>query len=327
MPDLCLQLGVKTDPVEYRYSYPWLFALIADVGVKRVQLGTFFELYQLPDAFFHELRGQAEAAGVVIDSTFTAHRELGGFFRTEPGFEKVARRNFERYIEVGAILGAKSVGSNPGAVLRDQMDAKPAGVACYVRHMKELMHFAHEKGVAWLTIEPMSCLAEPPTLPGEMRDMADQLVAYHDAHANDTARTGYCVDVAHGYADAEGRVVFDNMQLLEASLPWLFEIHLKNTDAQFNSTFGFGPTERQRGIVDPARVRDLLLDRAATIPVDTLGCYLEIGGPKLGRDYSDHQLETQLRESLSYLRESFIVERESHKTATGGRALSRWPPP
>lgn len=306
MAALELQLGVKTDPIEYRYSYPWLFNLLADLDVRRVQLGTFFEMYQLPDAFFHELRRQAEATGVSIDSTFTAHRELGGFFRSEPGFEAVARRNFERYIEVGAMLGAQSVGSNPGAVLRDRTELKPRGVARYVKHMKELMHFAKERGVGWLTIEPMSCLAEPPTLPDEMRDMATELVAHHEANPDTTARVGYCVDVAHGYADADGRVVFDNLDLLRAGLPWLYEIHLKNTDAMFNSTFGFGEAERKRGIIDAAQVRDLLLAGAATIPVDTLGCYLEIGGPKLGRDYSDRLLESQLRESLTYLKEVFL---------------------
>ena len=118
-----LQLGVKTDPIEYRYSHEWLFQLLAEEGVPHVQLGTHFELYQLPDEFFHELRTQAETAGVSICSTFTAHRELGGFFRSEPGYEQVARKNFERYIQIGGILGAKSVGSNPGAVLRDQMGA------------------------------------------------------------------------------------------------------------------------------------------------------------------------------------------------------------
>lgn len=307
MPPITLQLGLKTDPIEYRYSFPWLFNLLAELDVRLVQLGTFFELYQLPDAFFHELRQQAADAGVRIESTFTAHRELGGFFRSEPGFEGVARRNFERYIEVGAILGASSVGSNPGAVLRDQMARKPAGVACYVRHMKELMFFAKERGVEWLTIEPMSCLAEPPTLPDEMADMAGELVAHHEANPAATSRIGYCVDIAHGYADANGNVVHDNLELLRASFPWLYEIHLKNTDAMFNSTFGFSEAERARGIIDVGEVRDLLLTNGDAMPVDTLNCYLEIGGPKLGRDYSDHQLESQLRESLGFLKHAFLA--------------------
>lgn len=95
MADLTLQLGVKTDPTEYRFSYPWLFRLLADEGMQYVQLGTFFEIYQLPDEYFHRLRREAEDQGLRIHSIFTAHRELGGFFNDEPGWEALARRNFK----------------------------------------------------------------------------------------------------------------------------------------------------------------------------------------------------------------------------------------
>ncbi|MBD3243247.1 MAG: hypothetical protein GF331_21840 [Chitinivibrionales bacterium] len=303
-----LVLGLKTDPVEYRYSYEWLFRLMAEEDVHEAQLGSFFEVYQLPDSWFLELRETAERCGVRIASTFTAHRELGGFFRCDPRWEDVARRNFERAIQVGALLGVRSVGSNPGAVLRDDMSAKAEGTACYLRAMRGLMHRAYQVGVACLGIEPMSCLAEPPTLPEEISSMCDELLAYHRAHPDETCTVGSCTDVSHGYADRDERVVYDNMQLLEAALPYTTEIHLKNTDALFNSTFGFTAAERERGIVDIARVRDMLVENAERLPVDTLTGYLEIGGPKTGRDYSDWRLEEQLRESLRWCKAHFEME-------------------
>jgi ribulose-phosphate 3-epimerase len=276
---------------------------LAEEGVRYVQLGTFFEIYQLPDEYFQRLRREAEDSGVQILSIFTAHRELGGFFIDEPGWEAVARRNYERLIQVGALLGAESVGSNPGAVYRDRMGVKRRGVDCYVRHMKELMELAHRKGVACLLIEPMSCLAEPPTLPEEIRGLADQLTAYHDQHPKSTARIGYCTDIAHGYADRDLNLGYDHLELLAATLPHLVEVHLKNTDEQYSSVFGFGPEEREAGIIQIEPVRQMLLSRADEIPVDRLVGYLEIGGPKLGRDYSDKDLANQLRESLGYLKE------------------------
>lgn len=303
-----LRLGVKTDPIEYRYSHRWLFEILADENVTQVQIGTHFEMYQLPDEFFHELKREAENAGVEIASMFTAHRELGGFFREEPGYEQVARKNFERYIEIGGILGAKSIGSNPGAVMRDRMGYKPQGIECYLKHMKELMHFATEQGVEWLTIEPMSCLAEPPTLPAEIAHMGEMLTSYHNENKESTAQVGFCTDIAHGYADHQGATQFDHIQLFEAAYPWLYEIHLKNTDPQFNSTFGFSPADLERGIVDVAHFRNLLLQNADKLPVKEMTGYLEIGGPKLGRDYSDHQLEQSLRESLQHLKKTFLQE-------------------
>ncbi|MFW6217892.1 MAG: ribulose-phosphate 3-epimerase, partial [Verrucomicrobiota bacterium] len=280
---------------------------MADEGVTSLQLGSFFEIYQLPDSYFVDLKREAANHGITIDSLFTAHRELGGFFQEDPAWAQVARRNFERFIEIGALVGAQSVGSNPGAVMRDRMGLKERGIACYLAHMRELMHFAHERGVEWLTIEPMSCLAEPPTLPEEMAAMGRELADYHAAHPESTARVGFCTDIAHGYLNADETECVNPVDLFKASMPWLYEIHLKNTDARFNSTFGFEPSNLERGIIDVAEFRRLIMENAGTIPVDTLGCYLEIGGPKTGRDYSDGLLEAQLRESLAHLKASFLA--------------------
>jgi len=282
-----------------------LFRILAEEGIHQVQLGTFCELYHLPDEFFVNLRRQAEEYKVHISSVFTAHRELGGFLRRETGWEAVSRRSYERLIEVGALVGAETVGGSVGAVMRDQMDFKEEGVRRYLRHMKELMGYAYQLGVPWLTIEPMSCLAEPPTLPDEIRNMAEELLAYHNQHPDQTASVGYCVDVAHGYADHAYNVQWDNYQLLKVALPYLREIHLKNTDHHFEAVFGFSPAEREMGIVQIEVIRDILLANADVIPVRELIGYLEIGGPKTGRDYSDYKLEADLRESLCYLRETF----------------------
>ena len=302
MADITLQLGIKTDPAQYRYSYEWLFRLLSEEGVKYVQLGTFFEVYQLPDEYFLQLRHTAEDCGVKIHSIFTAHRDMGGFFIDEPGWECVARRNYERLIAVGSLLGVYSVGSNPGAVYRDRMESKRRGIDCYLKHMKELMQVAKQNGVAWLGVEPMSALAEPPTLPDEIRSMAEQLNAWHDQNPGGTARAGYCTDIAHGYVDADGVLRHDHLELFEITLPYMHELHLKNTDSRYDSTFGFSEAERASGIIEIAPIREMLQTRADTLPVDELVGYLEIGGPKLGRDYSDKLLADQLRESLRYLK-------------------------
>lgn len=301
MHTLTVDLGVKSDPILYRYSYPWLFRLMAEEGVHQVQLGTFFELYQLPDSFFHRMHAQAADHGITISSVFTAHREIGGYFQGDE-WVGVARRNHERLIEIAGLLGARSAGHNPGAVLRDQMGTKREGWKTYVHHMHELMHVAHRHGVRELGIEPMSCEAEPPCSPDEQRELMADLTAYHDAHP-DTAAPGYCIDIAHGWAGRDKQIRSDHWGLLEAGLPWCRELHLKNTDALYDKTFGFREDERKKGVIDVAATRAWLAERADRLPVSHLTGYLEIGGPKLGRDYSDHELEPMLRESLRHLKQ------------------------
>ncbi len=299
-----ISLGIKSDPIEYRYSYEWLFDLLNRCRISNVQLGSSFEFYTVDDAYFLELRELAERKNIRIKSCFTSHRELGGFVTNNPYLEKVARRSYERYIEIGALLGAEYVGSNPGGVYRDQMGYKAQGIECYITHMRELMQYAKDKGLKGLTIEPMSCLAEPPTSPEEIKDMLTALDEHHRREPS-TVPVYLCGDISHGYADKDGQVQYENYLLFEHQIPYMVEFHLKNTDAIFNATFGFTPEERENGIVDLHRVKAITDAHADEWPVDEVVGYLEIGGPKLGRDYSDYRLESLLVGSFEALTDVF----------------------
>ncbi len=303
-----VHIGLKSDPVEYRYSYEWLFDRMRELGLRHLQLGGFFELFSLEDGYFRDLREQAERRGVRILSCFTAHRELGGFLFGDPYMERVTRRSYERLIQVGALLGAESVGGSAGAVYRDRLAEKPAGIARYLRHMRELMPLARRAGLKALTLEPMSCLAEPPTLPEELEQMLGPLAEHHRLHPDTTVPVQACADIAHGYADGEGRVVHDNWSLFELAVPWMREFHIKNTDSRFEATFGFSPEERRRGIVDLRRLKELIDRCSGRFPVTEIVGYLELSGPKWGRDYTDSRLERMIGESVEAIQEVFAPE-------------------
>jgi ribulose-phosphate 3-epimerase len=296
------ELGVKSDPIEYRYSFEWLFALMRDCKVLNLQLGSFFELYSLEDSYFLDLRSAAASYGIVIRSVFTSHRELGGFFAGDRRLERVARRNYERLIEVAALVGASYVGSNPGSVFRDRMAAKEEGIQCYLRHMKELMAYAKTLDLEGLSIEPMSCSAEPPSFPTEIKRMVQELSAHHEHESETTVPVYLCSDISHGFADQGGKIIYSNVDLFEANIRHSCEFHIKNTDTVYGSTFGFTSEDIGRGIVDLDVLMEIVHRHWTEWPVPLLVGYLEIGGPKLGRDYSDLQLEGQLVESIASIR-------------------------
>jgi sugar phosphate isomerase/epimerase len=300
-----LELGIKSDPIEARYSFEWLFELLEELDVRNVQLGSFPELFSLEDGWFLDLREKAARRGVRIRSCFTTHRDLGGIFLEDPYRQRACRRMFERYIRVAALLGAESVGGNPGSVPRDRMGSKESGIARYLGQMKELMGLARREGLNHLELEPMSCLAEPPTLPEELERILGELAAHHHADPDGTVPVYCCSDIGHGYADAERRVVHDNWSLFERQVPFMSAFHIKNTDRHFDATFGFSAEERRRGIVDLERLRGLLERNAARFPVRPLVGYFETGGPKVGRDYSDRDLAKVLRESLRAIQAVF----------------------
>lgn len=302
-----LSLGVKSDPITYRYSFDWLFKLMQEEDVHYLQLGTFFELYFLPDEFFLKLREKAEKRGVFIKSVFSAYRELGGFLSLSPLHEEVTFRNYLRLMEVASLLGASSCGASMGAIFRDQMVRRTERIENYLKRAKELLHRAHDLGIACLTLEPMSCYAEPPCSSQEVAWIGPTLSEYHRNHPEDTACFGFCADVSHGWANEKEEVVEDHLSYFVSTFPYLWEFHFKNTDSIFHETFGFEPENISRGIVDVAKVRELLLEKEDLLPHKHLIGYLELPGPKLGRDYSDLRLERMLRESLRYLREHFLL--------------------
>ena len=298
-------LGLKTDAIETRYSFPWLFDILAEEGIKQVQVGSFFEIYTLEDEWFDNLKAEATQRGLVLKSVFTAHRELGGFFYADPYMERAARQGCERLLAVAARLGADYCGWNPGAIHRDHPETKAAALACFHRHLHELMHRAHTLGLKGITLEPMSCLFEPPSTPAEIQTMMETATAYHCAHRVSTVPVYVCGDISHGIADAQQKVIHGNVELFEFAIPWMAEFHFKNTDAIFNSTFGFSPEEQKRGIVDLAQIRKSIAANADRWPVEDVVGYLEISGPKIGRDYSDPHLGEQLRTSLRALKAEF----------------------
>ncbi len=308
-----LELGIKSDPIEYRFSYSWLFSLMRRNGIRNLQLGSFFELYWLPDDYYIELKEEAAFFNVTIRSLFTAHRELGGFFSGNKYLEKAARKNYERLIEVASILGAEYAGSNPGAVYRDRMHEKPVGLQCYLDNMKELMMYARSLGLGGLTIEPMSCSAEPPSTPDEIEEVMTSLHAFHKKNGEKSCPAYICGDISHGYADRYGKVVHEHSELFQAAIPWMCEFHIKNTDRTYGSTFGFSAAERKQGIIDLHHLSKIISKNHGSWPVENIVGYLEINGPKLGRDYSDYLLEEQLVSSIDYLHTVFSGVKEEVK--------------
>ena len=76
--------------------------------------------------------------------------------------------------------------------------------------------------------------------------------------------------------------------------------------AIFSSTFGFNADEQKRGTIDLAAFKALCNQHEKNWPVDDVVGYLEIMGPKIGRDYSDPHLADELRASLRAIKDVFF---------------------
>ncbi|MCX6089382.1 MAG: TIM barrel protein [Candidatus Atribacteria bacterium] len=205
---LTVYVGVKSDPIQYRYSFEWLFDLMAEENVFHLQLGSFTELFFLSDSYFEKLRATAESRRITISSVFTSHRELGGFLVEDPEFARITMRNSRRLIEIAEIVGSPVAGSSMGGVYRDRLWYRQEGVRRYIEGMKELMHDAKEHGLSWLTVEPMSCYAEPPCHSQEMISLMEEFRSYHAQNEDDTVQFGLCSDVLGGWSIFPGFISY-----------------------------------------------------------------------------------------------------------------------
>jgi hypothetical protein len=152
----------------------------------------------------------------------------------------------------------------------------------------------------------MSSKFEPPSLPEEIISMMVDLGFRHRKNPEKTVPAYICGDVSHGIPGADGTVLYNHMELFELAIPFMAEFHLKNTDARYHSTFGFSETEQKTGIVDLKEVKRAVAENADKFPVEEVTAYLEIGGPKLGRDDTDLHLGRMLEESLTAVKNAFV---------------------
>lgn len=299
-------VGLKSDPIESRYSFDWLFGLMREHGIQRLQYGSSMATLLADEEYFVTLRRTAERQGILITSLFTATREFGGFASGDARLQGATRRLWERLIRVASLLGAQSAGTNASLTFRDKPELKEEGIRLFLANARELMVVARKAGLQALITEPMSCTWEFPSTPHEIERFVRELEPFHQDHPDTTVPALFCGDISHGVANEARAVIHDNWELFESQIPWMWEFHFKNTDAIFNATFGFGAEDRERGIIDLARLKALIARNAHRFPrAEEIVGYLEISGPKVGRDYTDQHLGRMLGESLEALRKEF----------------------
>jgi L-ribulose-5-phosphate 3-epimerase UlaE len=295
-------IGIKSDPIQNRYSYDWLFCLMKSLDIKYLQLGGFLEMPLVDDGYYFDLVEKATHYGIRIKSVYATYRATAGFCSKNRYLEEASRRIYEVYIHAGKILGADYVGANAGVVYQDHPENKKIGIQCYLSNMQNLMHLAKENGIKALTVEVMSSYSEPPSTPEEIDCFMEHFRHYHKEHETDTVPVYLLGDVSHGYVNINKTIIHSNYEIFEYAIPYMCEFHFKNTDSIYNKTLGFSEEEQQIGIVNLEKIREIIYRNSEKWPVQEIVGYLELPGPKFGRDYTDFLLEKQIIESVETIK-------------------------
>jgi D-erythrulose 1-phosphate 3-epimerase len=158
---------------------------------------------------------------------------------------------FKRFVDLGAALGALSIGSHFGVLsMRDVSDVNRyrTRVDEAVRLWQELSFYAREKGLQYLYYEPMSVPREMGYTISQARELYERL----NAHAGVPIKL--CLDVGHAPHPME-RDPYPWLEALGAHAPI---VHLQQTEAGHSRHWPFTSEYNAQGIVDPLRVLEML---------------------------------------------------------------------
>lgn len=294
------RLGINTGFAVNRYSEPeeWVRIVSEDLGLKVVQFTADMLNVNLPPASVarqaERIRNACDRYAVAITSTFTgAFTRVNHLAHPDPDIRAHWVSWFKRYIDLSVNLGATSMGSHFGifthADNRDPL-CRAERRAQNIAHWHEIAAYAKERGLRYLTWEPMSISREQGETLAEARRLQD------DVNAGAPLPIHICLDVDHGDVTSPNPSDTDPYAWLDAFATESPLIHLKQSSANKGGHWPFTAQHNKDGRIVPAKVVRVLMDKGVK-EVDLL---LELSFRE--REPTDSTVVEVLKESVAFWR-------------------------
>lgn len=296
-----ITLGINTGFAVNRYSEPeeWVRIVGEELGLDAVQMTADMLNPDLPEAYRAEqvarIRNACEKYGVRITSTFT-----GAFTRVNhlAHPDEEVRRHwvkwFKRFIDQTVDLGAQAMGSHFGIfTLRENGNKELRALRRRqnIEAWHEIGGYAKEKGLEYLSWEPMSISREQGETIAEARRLQD------DVNMGAPIPFKMCLDVDHGDLSSTNPDDTDPHAWLRAFSADTAQIHLKQSSIDKRAHWPFTKEFNERGRIRPAEV----LSTMAHAGYGKTELLLEFSFRE--REPADSTVVEQLKESVAYWRE------------------------
>lgn len=263
----------------------------------------------------HSAVGQyARSNNMSISSVFTFYRDGGAVAHPNPAIQAAALQALYSLADQAAAAGAPYACAALMTANQDDFQREPG--ACQDRAYDawtQWMTYAHAAGLRGLLVEMSAQAREDCDSIAQTRSTLKYLQDYHEAHPDTTMPVELCYDLGHGLAleEAPDEAERNFRHWFSAFPTSLREIHLKNTDANFLSTWPFTPAYEKAGIIHPrevvAAVRDILQGEVYLM--------LEIAG-KRGREMGERQILDDLKVSVDVWKDA--LQEEGYRERTDG---------
>ncbi len=258
-----LTLGINTGFATNRFPEPeeWARIVAQELKLHSVQL-----VADLLNPFWPAAVVEAEVAriqeataryGVAIHSLMTStYTRVNHLMHPHPETRQAWSDWFTRFADLAVCLGAEAIGSHFGILsVRDVHDPVRYRQRLdeAVRRWQELSFYARDVGLKYLYFETMSIPREM----GHTIASARELLGRVNEHAG--VPMFYCLDIGHApHPDERDPYLWLRELGRDARI-----VHLQQTEAGHSRHWPFTPPYNAQGIIDPARVVQILCEVGA----------------------------------------------------------------
>jgi sugar phosphate isomerase/epimerase len=294
-------LGINTGFAVNRYSEPdeWVRIVGSELGLKAIQFTADMLNPDLPAKIVADnvkrITAACERHGTAITSTFTgAFTRVNHLAHPDREVQLHWIDWFKRFADISIDLGARAMGSHFGIFThRDNGDParREERRRQNIDNWHEIGRYAKERGLGYLTWEPMSIGREQGETLAECRRLQD------DVNAGAPIRFGVCLDVDHGDVSSPNPSDTDPYAWLSSFAADSPQIHLKQSSKDKGGHWPFTKANNQNGRIQPRLVLDALKTGDAHGPIEML---LELSFRE--REPADSTVVEVLKESVAFWR-------------------------
>jgi sugar phosphate isomerase/epimerase len=262
-----------------------------------------------PEAFRSHHWGVADRArelGVSIESVLTFYRDTGSIAHTDPAIRESVYRVGLSILEQAACYRARFASAELFSIPREVAEDPELFQSLYdvsLEIWKRWMNDARRLGLEGMLIETAAAYREGCSTIEDTRATLAIFDRFHRENPGSTVPVHLCYDTGHGISEEESEDPKDRdfRAWFDAFSDRIREIHLKNTDPEFQETFHFG--EGSGGIIDPREVVAAIRDR---LSVPRVLLFLEVPG-KRGREIGEKRALEGHRRSIAMVREALCA--------------------
>ena len=293
-------LGINTGFAVNRFAEPeeWTRIIGEQLGLRIVQLTADMLNPSLGAkicaAQIKKIRTGCEQFDIDITSTFTgAFTRVNHLAHPDPDIRCYWVQWFKNFVDLSVDVGAQAMGSHFG-IFTHKDNAEPnereSRRRTNIDGWHEIGSYAKERGLRFLTWEPMSISREQGETLAEARRLQD------DVNRGAPIEFKMCLDVDHGNVASPNPDDTDPYAWLAAFASDAPQVHIKQVTESKSGHWPFTAEYNDKGIVEPARVVDTLAVHGAT----NTEMIFELGFRE--REPTDSTVVQALQESVNFWR-------------------------